>query len=165
MKRACAIPLLALLLTLAGCSDRQGIGAVMLKGFPTLQQTTDYTCGCVSAQMVMQYFHVDDETEEGLAEKMHTHVDSRTPGALPGSAVQWTDYGTSVEEMHRYFDGRGDFGIVASSFCPDSSPALLTDTARVGIQAVGNAAQTFADYGEAARFLRQQLEADTGPYA
>lgn len=48
MKRACAIPLLALLLMLAGCSDRQGIGAVMLKGFPTLQQTTDYTCGCVS---------------------------------------------------------------------------------------------------------------------
>ena len=159
MKRACAIPLLALLLTLVGCSDRQGIDAVVLKEFPTLQQTTDYTCGCVVAQMVMQYYHVDDETEEGLAEKMHTHVDSRTPGALPGSAVQWTDYGTSVEEIHRYFDGRGDFAIVASSFSPDSSLALLTDTARVGIQAVGNAAQTFADYGKAARFFRQQLEA------
>lgn len=61
MKRACAIPLLALLLTLAGCSDLQGIDAVVLEDFPTLQQTTEYTCGCVSAQMVMQYYHVDDD--------------------------------------------------------------------------------------------------------
>lgn len=159
MKRACAIPLLALLLMLAGCSDRQGIGAVMLKGFPTLQQTTDYTCGCVSASMVMQYFHADDESEEALAAKMHTHVDSRTPDARPGSAVLWTDYGTSVEELYRYFDGRADFDIVAASFRPGATPTLLSDTARLGIQAVGNAAQPFADYGQAARFFRQQLEA------
>ncbi len=160
MKRACAIPLLALLLILAGCSDRQGIGAVMLKGFPTLQQTTDYTCGCVSARMVMQYFHADSESEEALAAKMHTHVDSRIPDARPGSAVLWTDYGTSVEELYRYFDGRGDFDIVASSFRPVATPTLLSDTAHLGIQAVGNAAQPFADYGEAARFFRQQLEAE-----
>ena len=141
------------------CNMKSEGSLTILPRFKTYQQTTEYTCGCVSAQMVMQYYHVDDETEEGLAKKMHTHVDGRTPGVLPGSAVQWTDYGTSVEEMYRYFDSRRDFAIVASSFRPDSSPALLIDTALRGIQAVGNAAQTFADYGEAARFFRQQLEA------
>lgn len=148
-----------MLLTLAGCSGNSTGSGVLLEGFPTRQQTTDYTCGCVVAQMVMQYYHVDDETEEALAEKMHTHVDSRIPDARPGSAVRWTDYGTSVEEVYRYFDSRKDFDIVASSFHPDSIPALIEDTAHVGMQVVGNAAQTFADYGDAARFFRQQLEA------
>ena len=147
-------------LMLVGCNGKHTGNSVLLEEFPTLQQTTEYTCGCVAAQMVMQYYHVNNESEHALATKMHTHVDSRTPDAQPGSAVQWTDYGTSVEEVYRYFEGRGDFDIVASSFRPDSSPTLLTDTALVGIQAVGNAAQTFADYGEAARFFRQQLEAE-----
>lgn len=146
-------------LMLTGCNGKHTGDGVLLEEFPTRQQTTVYTCGCVAAQMVMQYYHVDEESEEVLAEKMHTHVDSRTPNAQPGSAVQWTDYGTSVEELYRYFDGRGDFDIVASSYRPDSSPTLLTDTALVGIQAVGNVTQSFADYGEAANFFRQQLEA------
>ena len=70
------------LLVLAGCAGNHTGDGVLLEDFPTRQQTTEYTCGCVSAQMVMQYYHVDYETEEGLAKKMHTYVDNRTPGAL-----------------------------------------------------------------------------------
>lgn len=157
VKKNCNLLILALLM-LTGCNGRQNDDAVALTGFPTLQQSTDYTCGCASAQMVMRYYRADAESEEALAAKMHTHVDSRTPDAQPGSAVMLTDYGTSVEEIYRYFDSREDFEIVASSYRPDVAPALLDDTARVGIQAVGNAAPQFAGYDEAARFFRRQLE-------
>lgn len=157
VKKNCNLLILALLM-LAGCNGRQSDNAVALTGFPTLQQSTDYTCGCASAQMVMRYYRADAESEEALAAKMHTHVDSRTPDAQPGSAVMLTDYGTSVKEIYRYFDSREDFEIVASSYRPDVAPALLDDTARVGIQAIGNAAPQFAGYDEAARFFRRQLE-------
>ena len=64
---------------------------LLLNNFPTQQQTTDYTCGCVAALMVMHYYQVDDATEEELAIQMHTHVDGETPEAQPGSAVRLTD--------------------------------------------------------------------------
>lgn len=147
---------LLMLLSLCACGgEREG---VQLDGFPSFQQTTDYTCGCAAAMSVMQYYDIDGETEEALAMKMHTHVDGHLPDAQPGSAVSLTDYGTSVEEIYRYFEDRADFDIVASSYRPSDSLVLLADTDRVGVQAVGNAEPTFADYGEAARFLRQQLE-------
>lgn len=149
--------LLVVALCLGSC--RNDGGRVELKNFPSQQQTTDYTCGCASALAVMHYYGVADETEEGLAAKMHTHVDSRVPDAKPGSAVCLTDYGTSVEEIYNYFGSRADFQVVASSFRPADSLALLMDTARVGVQAVGNAEPQFADYSEAALFLRRHLEA------
>lgn len=132
---------------------------LLLNNFPTQQQTTDYTCGCVAALMVMHYYQVDDATEEELAIQMHTHVDGETPGAQPGSAVRLTDYGTNPQELWQYFHNRKDFQIVASSYRPDSSLPRLTDEARVGIQAVDNVDRTFADYEQAARFFQQQLEA------
>ena len=49
MKRFYVLPLL-LLLCACGGSERQG-AMVDLSGFPAQQQTTDYTCGCVSARM------------------------------------------------------------------------------------------------------------------
>lgn len=146
--------------TLASCShrDNNSSSPVTLKDFPSVQQTTDYTCGCASALAVMHYYSTDDESEQDLAVKMHTHVDSRTSGALPGSAIRLTDFGTSVEELWNYFNCREDFDIVASSYHPESIITTLTDTDRVGIQAVGNVDRQFADYGEAATFFLQQLQ-------
>lgn len=147
--------MLAGLCLAGGCgTDRH---TVVLDGFPTLQQSTDYTCGPASALAVMQYYQRADESESRLAEAMHTHVDSDSAGAQPGSAKKLCDYGTSIVELHRYFAARTDFAIVASSYRP--SPSLLTDTAAVGIQAVGNATPTFSDYALAADFLREHLEA------
>ncbi len=141
---------------MCSCGTNEG---VRLKAFPSQQQTTDYTCGCAAALAVMQYYGIGGETEETLAAKMHTHVDSRTPDATPGTAVCLTDFGTSVQEIYSYFAGRNDFAIVASSYQPADSLPLLTDTAEVGVQAVGNVRPRFGDYSEAAAFFRRQLEA------
>lgn len=137
------------------CSCDNNQGKVILKNFPALQQGTDYTCGCVSAQMVMKYFNVDDETEDSLAIKMRTHCDGDT--LAPGTAVKLTDYGTNVEEMWRYFNGRDDFRIVASSYRPNEKPTMLKDTALFGIQAVGNVENSFVDYCHAAQFFKKNL--------
>lgn len=129
---------------------RYGIGAMVAfvrdkgtengKGFPTRQQTTDYTCGCVSAQMVLDYYGLDPETEEALTVKMHTHTDSDTPGAQPGSAKKLTDYGTNVIELYDYFLQRPDVRIVASSYTPGETDPK----------------PHFADYKAAGRFLQEQ---------
>ena len=140
------LTLISGLLATACSSDTQQSATgqpLLLNNFPTQQQTTDYTCGCVAALMVMHYYQVDDATEEELAIQMHTHVDGETPGAQPGSAVRLTDYGTNPQELWQYFHNRKDFQIVASSYRPDSSLPRLTDEARVGIQAVDNVDRTF----------------------
>ena len=133
---------------------------LLLPDFQTQQQTTNYTCGNVSTLMVLHHLGLDDETEQGLAQKMHTHVDSDTPRALPGTAVKLTDYGTNVEEVWRYFNGRKDISIIASSFQPDEAKrrTILTDTARVGIQDVGNIAPEFLNYQETGKFFIRQLK-------
>lgn len=152
------LTIVLVLLFTASCGG--GEGSVSLRdGFRPRQQATDYTCGCASALAVMDYFGVADETEAALAVKMHTHVDSRRPGAAPGSALSLTDYGTSIVELHLYFAGRDDFSIVASSFRPADSLPLLADTDRVGVQAVGNVAPQLHDYSDAAHFFRSHLQA------
>ncbi|MBP3253826.1 MAG: C39 family peptidase [Bacteroidales bacterium] len=160
--------LICSILVFAGCSshsDKADCGnnsartenknAVLLKDFPTLQQTTDYTCGNAASLMVMKFFGDSSETESSLAEKMHTHTDSQTPGAKPGSAKQWTDYGTSVGEIYNYFLKNKNYRIVFSSY--DNKNSLLTDTSAVGIQAVNNKKPEFADYGKAAKFFADNI--------
>jgi len=150
------IAFVAIVLLCACSNKKKAEEKILIADFPTLLQTTDYTCGCVSAMMVMRYFGIKDENESTLAVKMHTHTDSGTPGAEPGSAVCLTDYGTNLEEMFRYFDSRKDLKIVASSYRPNAP--LLTDTALVGIQAVGNADRQFKDYVEALLFFKKHLQ-------
>lgn len=156
MNKVLSIACFAVILLYACGNKKTDQNKVLIADFPTLQQTTDYTCGCASAMMVMRYLGVEDENESTLAVKMHTHTDSGTPEAEPGSAVCLTDYGTNVEEIYRYFDSRKDLQIVASSYRPNA--LLLTDTALVGIQAVGNADRQFNDYGEAALFFKKHLQ-------
>ncbi|MBR1774924.1 MAG: C39 family peptidase [Bacteroidales bacterium] len=160
--------LIGLILIFVGCSspvnradtDCNGVNstnknAVLLKDFPTLQQNEDYTCGNISALMVIRFFGDSSETESGLAQKMHTHTDSNTPNAKPGSATKWTDYVTNVEEIYNYFNNK-NYRIVSSSY--NSKNELLTDTSLVGIQAVGNKQSEFADYGEAAKFFAENIK-------
>lgn len=138
-------------------NDRNNNRGLNLVDFPTMQQSTDYTCGCMAARMVLEYYGAENESEEILATKMHTHVDGCQADSKPGSAWRLTDFGTSVEELWQYFHNREDFSIVASSYCPDCSPTLLSDTAVVGIQAVGNVQPQFADYSDAAKFFSEHL--------
>ena len=160
--------IIALILVFAGCSspvnktdnEFNGISsenrnAVLLKDFPTLQQSEDYTCGNVASLMVMKFFGDSTETEMHLAEKMHTHTDSQMPDAKPGSATKWTDYGTNVEEIYNYFRNNKNYRILSSSY--DSKNGILSDTSAVGIQAVENKKPEFEDYGEAAKFFADNI--------
>lgn len=157
---------IGLILVLFGCyspinktdnnTNTANKNSVLLENFPTLQQSEDYTCGNIASLMVMKFFGNCNETENGLAEKMHTHTDSNTPAAKPGTATNWTDYGTNVEEIYNYFNNRQDYRIVASSY--NNGNGLLSDTSAVGIQAVGNKKPEFADYGEVAEFFADNLK-------
>jgi hypothetical protein len=147
---------MAMLLLCACGNSKKNKEKIVIADFPTMQQTTDYTCGCASAIMLMQYFGIKDENESTLAVKLHAHTDSKAIGAKPGSAVCLTDYGTNVEEVYRYFDSRKDFRILASSYRPNAP--CLTDTALVGIQAVGNVAGQFKDHIQAIRFFKKHLQ-------
>ena len=147
-----------LLLLFTTCnSPQQDDATVMLSDFPTMQQTTDYTCGCVAALMVMRYYGIDDETEQSLSYKMHTHCDSPRGDTVPGTACHLTDYGTNVGEIYRFFSQHPAFHIDATSYNPANTVALLSDTALVGIQAVGNIRPQFDDYGSAASFFKETL--------
>lgn len=132
-------------------------GKIALGPFVTIQQTTNYTCGCVSAQMVLNYFGLDIETEGALALKMHTHTASGIPGALPGSAKKLTDYGTNVGEVYNYFKTRSDLNIVSTSYNPSArivpiTQDILADSAFLALR------PHFPNYASAGRFFSEQLK-------
>lgn len=131
----------------------------ILPHFHTMLQTTEWSCGNVSALMVLHYLGISRETEASLAEQMHTMVDSNVPGAKPGSARRRLDLGTSVGEMHRYFARQSDLQIVASSYRTDySASELLADTARLLESAVGNLPPQFGSYAQAGTFFEETLK-------
>lgn len=131
----------------------------ILPHFHTMLQTTEWTCGNVSALMTMRFLGINRETEASLAEQMHTMVDSDTPNAKPGSAKRLLDLGTSVGEMHRYFAAQPDLKVVSSSYRTDYAPdELLTDTQHIGEMAAGNLKGRFPNYDKAGAFLEATLK-------
>ncbi len=110
----------------------------ILPRFHTMLQTTGWTCGNVSALMVLHYLGIDRETEASLASQMlsRPHV------------------GTTVGNMHRYFAAQPDLHIVSSSYHTDYNAA---DTLSTGFQGIGNLPPTFRSYEEAGRFFQRTL--------
>lgn len=132
-----------------------GTSPILLKDFPANQQTTDYTCGPISALMVLEYFGDSTETETSLAGKMHCHVDGTRHDAPVGSAVRFTDYGTSIQEMHAFFASRTDFRIVDSSL--QNQHDSIAFSTSLPPHYVGNLPPRFRDYADAAVFFRSHL--------
>ena len=90
---------------------------LILPHFPTMQQTTEWSCGCVAALLTLRYLGMDPEaTEYSLAVAMGSHVDRKVEGALPGWATQYLDYGTKLEKMYHYFDHLKGVCVVETSF-------------------------------------------------
>ena len=90
---------------------------LILPHFPTMQQTTEWSCGCVTALLTMRYLGVDPEaTEYSLAVAMGSHVDRTKERACPGSAMRYLDYGTKLENMFHYFDQLKGVCVVETSF-------------------------------------------------
>lgn len=130
----------------------------ILTHFQTIQQTTDWSCGNVAMLMVLGYYGIGGQTEQSLARAMHTHTDSSTPEAGPGSAKRQEDLGTSVQEMVSWAESFPQVRIISTNIRPEKANlTLLTDTAAVGIQRAGNYAPPFADAAGAGAFFIEQL--------
>ena len=90
---------------------------LLLPHFPTMQQTTEWSCGCVVALLTLRYLGVCPEaTEQSLAAALHSHVDQTTEGAMPGSAFRYIDYGTKLVELYCFFNDLPDIRVVESSY-------------------------------------------------
>ena len=81
-------------------SDNQ---TIVIPKFKTMQQTTEWSCGNAMALMVLEHFGIKGHTEMSLAEAMGTSVDLDVKGAKPGSANNFFEYGTDVEQLYNFF--------------------------------------------------------------
>lgn len=75
-------------------SDEQ---LTIIENFKTMQQTTEWSCGNVTALMVLYNMGKTDVTEMELAEQMGSSIDKDVAGAKPGSANNYHEYGTNVK--------------------------------------------------------------------
>lgn len=130
----------------------------ILSRFRTMQQTTEWSCGCVAALLVLRHFGCTDETEWSLACAMHSMTDRSRPGAQPGTACRIADYGTSLAALHGYFADRSGFRIVATSYRTDYTPEdLVKPTDLYPACDCGNLYPTFPSPEAFARWLTAQL--------
>lgn len=76
--------------------------------FKTYQQTTEYTCGPSSALMVLDHFGENGYDELEMADIMNTHKDLDGDNTEePGMANERGEFGTSTENMVKFFEGIG----------------------------------------------------------
>ncbi|MEA5026309.1 MAG: C39 family peptidase [Erysipelotrichaceae bacterium] len=116
----------------------------IITNFKTAQQTTEWSCGNVATLMVLNHFGITADEME-LAVAMGSSTDDNTEGALPGSADNYYEYGTTVADIANYFSNRTDFQIVETSYTSDYSAAdLLTADDGVSGNDVGNLPATFS---------------------
>lgn len=84
--------------------------------FKTMQQTTEWSCGNVTALMVLHHFGNTAYTEMEIAEIMGSSTDLDTPGAKPGSANNFYEYGTNVKQMVEFFQDLDGFEVLETSY-------------------------------------------------
>lgn len=90
---------------------------LILPHFPTMQQTTEWSCGCVVSLLTLRYFGIAPEaTEWSLAKALHAHTNTTRPNEEPGTAFRYIDYGTKLEEMHHYFSQLRGIRVPKSSY-------------------------------------------------
>ncbi len=131
----------------------------ILSHFRTMQQTTEWSCGDVAALLVLRHFDCPDETEWSLACAMRSMTDRSCPGAQPGSACCYADYGTSLEALHQYFASSKKFRVVASSYRTDyNSTDLVKEGDPYPVCDYGNLPPTFASPDVFAPWLTDHLK-------
>lgn len=88
----------------------------IITNFKTFQQTSEWSCGSATILMVLEHFGVDKYSEWDIAVKSNAGVDLDVPGSEPGSANNFPEYGTSVDDIIKFFDEIGGFKVVQTSF-------------------------------------------------
>ena len=94
--------------------------------FKTMQQTTEWSCGNVTALMVLENLGIKGFTEMQLAEMMGSSVDKDVEGAKPGSANNFFEYGTNVKQLHDFFITQKDLKVLETSYIANPKAEDLT---------------------------------------
>ena len=117
----------------------------LIEGFKTMQQTTEWSCGNVTALMVLNHFGKTDVSEYELAVAMGSHTDRDVADAQPGSANNPGEYGTNVEQLYRYFSALEGFRVTETSYRAEyAQEELLTAEDGVCEADTGNLPPTFS---------------------
>lgn len=116
----------------------------IIEKFQTMQQTTEWSCGPVTALMVANHFGYDEMTEMDIAIAMKAMTDLDVEGALPGSANNFHEYGSDVSKLYNFFSGIEGFEVVESSYRANYTEADLiqANSGATGAN-VGNLPETF----------------------
>lgn len=116
----------------------------IIENFKTMQQTTEWSCGNVTALMVLHHMGKTDVTEMELAEQMGSAIDKDVADAKPGSANNFHEYGTNVKQMYDYFSTLDGFKVVESSVTNTDPANILADTNAIPSSEAGNLKPTFS---------------------
>ncbi|WP_313017440.1 papain-like cysteine protease family protein [Acetoanaerobium noterae] len=104
-------------------SDEQ---IIIIPKFKTMQQTTEWSCGNVTALMVLENLGIKGFTEMQLAEMMGSSVDKDVEGAKPGSANNFFEYGTNVKQLYDFFSTQKDLKVLETSYIANPKAEDLT---------------------------------------
>ncbi|MDD3924803.1 MAG: papain-like cysteine protease family protein [Erysipelotrichaceae bacterium] len=116
----------------------------IISNFKTAQQTTEWSCGNVATLLVLNHFNVEAD-EMDIAIAMGASVDDDVEGALPGSANNYHEYGTTVIDITNYFTDNPDFRIVETSYVESYLESdLLSADDGVSSNDQGNLRKTFS---------------------
>ena len=89
----------------------------LIPHFKTMQQTTEWSCGDACALMVLRHFGCGmNLTEWDLAVKLHSMADRNRPDAKPGSAKDYADFGTKIDNLYRCFNSEATLKVAESSY-------------------------------------------------
>nr|WP_312215047.1 C39 family peptidase [Clostridioides sp.] len=95
--------------------------------FKTYQQTTEYTCGPVSALMVLEHYGEKGNEELKIADIMQSNKDiNGNNKEKPGVANEKGEYGTSTAGMVKFFDQIG-WNVTSSLTEADKDGYSFTD--------------------------------------
>ena len=110
-----------------------------------MQQTTEWSCGNVTALMVLENLGIKGFTEMQLAEMMGSSVDKDVEGAKPGSANNFFEYGTNVKQLYDFFITQKDLKVLETSYIANpKAEALTSENDGLSTADFGNIKPTFS---------------------
>ena len=113
--------------------------------FKTMQQTTEWSCGNVTALMVLENLGIKGFTEMQLAEMMGSSVDKDVEGAKPGSANNFFEYGTNVKQLYDFFSTQKNLKVLETSYIANpKAEALTSENDGLSTADFGNIKPTFS---------------------
>lgn len=91
----------------------------MISNFKTYQQTAEWSCGSATILMILEHFGVHQYGEWDIAVKSGAHTDIDVPNSEPGTANNYPEYGTSVDDIIKFFHSIDGFKIIQTSYKAD----------------------------------------------